>query len=339
MAKTTLSAALSNSATSITVPVDEALALFPAPQFGAWIGTEQVQVVSGPPASGTWSILRDQSAGGGALFSDTFDRDEDAGWGNGWGRGQPLESIVSGGLGLIVPDIAGGGKQLYQSSLTVLDAEVRFRFWGDLGATGDEFNAYAIFRDDGATIGTANYYRMACSVRASDQLMRLRGEGGLAGVKTNLGGVPTTTGFTFAVDTVYWLAARCSGVSPTTLEAKVWIDGTDEPAAWTRTDTDSTLGPQVAGYPGLRGSMGGAWTGGALTLSFDDYSVLRIPVGTAWASGTAVQSIDEVDPLSLIDVGAGPPISQPPDGARYVDRTNNRLYVRANGVWRYTVLT
>ncbi len=339
MATTTLAAALSASATSITVPVDEALGLFPAPQFGAWIGTEQVTVVAGPPDA-AWTILRDQSVGGGALFTDTFDRDEEEGWGNGWGRGGGGSAIaVAGGVGTITP-VINGGRQPYQSALTVLDSEVRFRFWGDVVATGAEFEVHAVFRDNAANIGSASYYRMDCSVRASDQLMRLRGQATIiGGTPTSLGGVPTTTGLTFVVGTVYWLAARCSGVSPTTLEMKVWVDGETEPAAWTRVDTDSALGPQVAGYPGARAGINSGWTAGALTVSFDDYSVLRIPVGTAWDLGTVVQSIDSVDAASLIPVGDGPPISQPPDGARYLDRLNNRLYVRTIGVWRYTVLT
>jgi hypothetical protein len=30
---------------------------------------------------------------------------------------------------------------------------------------------------------------------------------------------------------------------------------------------------------------------------------------------------------------------QPPDGTQVIDTTNNRLYVRSGGTWRYTALT
>lgn len=336
MASTTLAAALSGAATSITVPNDEALASFPDPQFSAWIGTEQVLILAGPPTSATWTILRDQTGGNEALFIDTFDRDESATWGNGWGRASSQLYVLE-GAGYIAP--AGSGRQPFQASVVPLDCEVRFSFSADQLATGDDIDVFAIFRDSGSLVSLSTFYRAGVHIRSDTQLMRVHISRGAAGVTTYIS-VPqyTTTGLTFVAGTTYWLVARCSGVSPTTLEVKVWADGTAEPAAWTISASDST-GPQVAGYPGVRFTHGSSWTGTPLISTFYDYSVQRIPVGKPWASGTTVQSIDPVDPATLLPVGDGPPISQPPDGASYVDRTNNRLYVRTLGVWRYTTLT
>jgi hypothetical protein len=38
-----------------------------------------------------------------------------------------------------------------------------------------------------------------------------------------------------------------TGVNPTTLQWKIWQDGTPEPANWTDSGTDSTAGLQAAG--------------------------------------------------------------------------------------------
>lgn len=44
--------------------------------------------------------------------------------------------------------------------------------------------------------------------------------------------------FTMTVGTFYWFRFRCQG---TTIEGKVWQDGTNEPGSWTVSTTDSSL--------------------------------------------------------------------------------------------------
>ncbi len=337
MPSTTLTSALSASATSITVPDDANMDAFPEAQFEGWIGTEQVIVVAGPPGSATWTIVRDQAGGSSELFLDTFDRDSPIQWGNGWARAEPDTTSVVGsdpltgteGHGMIVPPI-GGGDQPFQTSVSVLDSEIRVRFFGDVLAT-DEISIQLVFRDSGGlSVSASAFYRANLTIRASDQLMRLRGEYKLAGDATvELGGAATSTGMTFTANTDYFLLARCSGTNPTTLEMKAWLASDEEPGAWTRTDTDS-FGPQVAGYPGIRAGISGGWTGGALTVTFKDYAVNRIPVGIAWPAGTIVQPIE---PGPDVTVGAGYPTHQPQDGAFYADRTSGRLYLRLRGSW------
>lgn len=49
------------------------------------------------------------------------------------------------------------------------------------------------------------------------------------------------------IGTRYWVKSRVTGSNPTTRQAKLWLDGTPEPTAWTATTTTAT-GPQTAGY-------------------------------------------------------------------------------------------
>lgn len=64
-----------------------------------------------------------------------------------------------------------------------------------------------------------------------------------------------------------------TGGTSTTLRAKVWPVGTDEPAAWKASATDTQSALQDAGQIGLSGYANGSVTNGPLGFSFDDLSV------------------------------------------------------------------
>ena len=74
------------------------------------------------------------------------------------------------------------------------------------------------------------------------------------------------------------------GNSPTTLRAKIWKSGTTEPAAWTRTGTDSTSGLQVAGGVGMYYYLSSSTTNSPVVFSTDGFrrrypvTVVRRPV-------------------------------------------------------------
>ena len=80
------------------------------------------------------------------------------------------------------------------------------------------------------------------------------------------------TGMTFSAADRYDLRARVLGGSPTTVQAKLWKDGTPEPTAWAVTKTGTELvspAETVAGGIGLRGGYGGAGSG---EIRFDKFS-------------------------------------------------------------------
>ncbi len=72
----------------------------------------------------------------------------------------------------------------------------------------------------------------------------------------------------FQPGTPYTVRAQAWGTTPTTLRAKVWPTGTSEPAAWTVTRTDSTVGLQAAGAVGLKSAVSYSATNGPVTFRF-----------------------------------------------------------------------
>src|SRR5690606_38604593 len=73
------------------------------------------------------------------------------------------------------------------------------------------------------------------------------------------------------------LRLQVSGTSPTTVRAKVWKGGTDEPSAWTLSRTDATASLQTAGGVGLAVYLAGSATNGPIRGRFDD--LLVVPAG------------------------------------------------------------
>ena len=67
-----------------------------------------------------------------------------------------------------------------------------------------------------------------------------------------------------------------TGTFPSTLQAKVWVAGSPEPAAWSLTATDAEAALQAAGSPGVRVFLGGGSTS-IPTWSFDNLSVTSLP--------------------------------------------------------------
>jgi hypothetical protein len=66
---------------------------------------------------------------------------------------------------------------------------------------------------------------------------------------------------------------QATGSAPTTVQAKVWVEGTAEPATWVRTVTDSTSGLQTAGGVGYIAYQSGSATA-VLTARFDDLTAV-----------------------------------------------------------------
>jgi hypothetical protein len=79
----------------------------------------------------------------------------------------------------------------------------------------------------------------------------------------------TVAGLTYNPGDKLRVRLQVTGTSPTTLQAKVWKDGTTEPAAWQGTVTDSTASLQAAGYVGLYSYLSASTTNGPVAYSYD----------------------------------------------------------------------
>ena len=63
-----------------------------------------------------------------------------------------------------------------------------------------------------------------------------------------------------------------TGASPTTLNSRVWLQGTTEPTTWQATTTDSTAGLQVAGAVALLVYLSSSSTSLPTTASFSAFA-------------------------------------------------------------------
>ena len=87
----------------------------------------------------------------------------------------------------------------------------------------------------------------------------------------------TISGMTWGAGDSFTLKAEASGISPTTLRAKIWKSGTAEPSSWQLTTTDSTAAYQRSGFTSVRYSLGGV-SQSAGTVSFDRFAARDLVV-------------------------------------------------------------
>jgi hypothetical protein len=165
----------------------------------------------------------------------------------------------------------GAGKQVVSSAAQTRQASLAIngqnvsatvRVATDRVPTGGNINAYVYMR----YIDDYNWYRLAVSFSPSQAIyLNLEKRTG------NSAGYTDTTlvsqqinGLSYAAKTYYWLKFQVQSTSPTatTLQGKVWPDGTTEPASFQVSYTgDTTPALQTAGSLGLRSYLSSGYTG------------------------------------------------------------------------------
>jgi hypothetical protein len=139
-----------------------------------------------------------------------------------------------------------------------------------LGATGTSNDVRATLRADkpatGGRVGAADYRaKVRLLAGGSVQLIVNRVQAGevvLAAV--------TVPGLTVGPATVLRVRAQAIGTSPTTVRAKVWLDGTPEPPSWQLSATDSSAALQAPGTVGIVTYLSGSATNAPVTVIVDD---------------------------------------------------------------------
>ena len=341
---TTLAATCNAADTTITVTSADG---WPGPQFRIAIGAETMQVVEGPPGSTTWAVIRDLVGVTGAVVGgdDFEERDSADTWGSAsnWKRDNTDASFdfsIDSAVGKARLELLGASADV--APFLALDERpvnvgVRFMFTVDAlpGASDDNKLHLRIREFDNAN---RDHYRIRATIKPSGDVdMRLGKQ--IGGTASVLGSLVTKTGLVTAGGT-YWLAMEASGVSPTTLNAKMWDALTDEPTSWDVTTTDSEAGLQASG-DGVAIRLEN--TAAASTLPvylFDDLQVTRLAGGVSHASSAPVVLVEEAQGAVCV-AGHGAPTSAPPSGACYVDIDASPpvLYVRVGAAWYSETLT
>jgi PKD repeat protein len=171
---------------------------------------------------------------------------------------------VSDGAGHITGAV-GGNRSAYLTDVSQTDVDIKSDLTLDSTATGG--GAYVSII--GRRVSNNNDYRLKVRY-ASDGRVIAYLTRTLAGSETILANLPVP-GLTATANDPLRARFQVSGSNPTTLRAKVWRQGTQEPAAWTITGTDDT--PAALQAPGNLGILlytSGSWTGAAPALTVDN---------------------------------------------------------------------
>jgi large repetitive protein len=206
------------------------------------------------------------------LARDDFGRTTANGWGSAevggaWTVGGPADRwSVGGGRGSVSLN-AGNGYTASLNSLSAASTDVTLNVGADKVATGGGQYVSVI----GRRVSSNTDYRAKVQLAANGtvNLWLARTVSGTETVLT--GGV--VSGLTVSAGDRFEVRMQAVGSSPTTLRAKIWKSGTTEPAAWTRTASDSTAGLQVAGGVGMYYYVSGSTTNSPTVLSTDGFRV------------------------------------------------------------------
>jgi hypothetical protein len=211
----------------------------------------------------------------GTQVTDTFSRTISNGWGSaGVGgaysiEGRASQFWVDGTEGTISLDAAGRGGSALLLGTRMRDSDSRFRVRTNKSSTGWGQTVYVVARH----VAGVGEYRL--NIRFAPDGTYLRTAKVVGTTQVTIGG-ETRAPITHVPGTSYWVRTRVSGVSPTTLQLKIWQAGQSEPTGWQHTTSDSTASLQASGSPGLRTWISGDATNAPVRFVFDDLTVTAL---------------------------------------------------------------
>ncbi|WP_414843707.1 PKD domain-containing protein, partial [Microbacterium sp. Root180] len=207
---------------------------------------------------------------GGPLARDQFGRTVAAGWGvadtgGAWTVNSTAKLSVTGGIGRVS---ANAGSTLTATLGGVSSSRLDTTLSLSLDRVPNQYLDIAVLP---RVVGTSFYgTRIRVNPNGSVVLQNVRGSTALAG-SSNAGGLIVGAGAKVQV------RVQVEGTSPTTIRARVWLDGSPEPSTWQVTSTDSTAGLQATGSPRLSAYLSSSATNGPVIVSFDDLTATAIP--------------------------------------------------------------
>ncbi len=209
-----------------------------------------------------------------APVSDNFNRTVANGWGSAVAGGPwTLTSTASnyavdGSVG-IIRVAARSGPGTYLNNVSLAGSDLTVALSTDKPGSGGGLYISVL----GRRVATTGDYRAQ---------VRLQGDGSVglslmrvtsAGAETVISSEVMASGLTYAVGDVLLVHLQVTGSAPTTIRAKVWKQGTAEPAAWLRSVTDATSGLQGPGGVGFSTYLSGTATNSPIAVRVDDLRV------------------------------------------------------------------
>ncbi|MFW5703522.1 MAG: PKD domain-containing protein [Patescibacteria group bacterium] len=202
---------------------------------------------------------------------DTFTRSVSGGWGNNdtgqtysYAGGTSIFS-VSGGEGRIGFTFPGQNREAYLPAISEETVDLNTKFSLSGVPTGGGYTIDMVTR----RIDGNNSYRARVDIE-SDGSVKIALLAITSGAPTIIA-EQTVAGLTYTANMDLWMRARFVGVSPTTIDMKLWQDGQIEPDWMITGATDSTPTLQAAGAAGLFATSSSDDT--AYSVYFDDLTI------------------------------------------------------------------
>ncbi|WP_116449776.1 PKD domain-containing protein [Blastococcus litoris] len=205
------------------------------------------------------------------IAADAFARTVTSGWGDAdtggpWTVSVPLGAAsVSGGAGHLDVTRTGGTSSALLNGVSARDLALQAAVSLDRQPAGGANHVTVSTRRVSASTMYETILKFSPSGTVNLTLSRKVGN-----VNTTLQAL-TIPGLTYTSGTVLQLRLEVVGSGPTTLRAKLWVDGTAEPAAWQVSATDAASELQVAGAVGTTLYVSSAATTIPGRLNLDDW--------------------------------------------------------------------
>ena len=223
------------------------------------------------------------------VASDDFGRNVATGWGNADTGGEwttwtvvPPRASVDGSGKITLPNNLARNLTLKDASVQDSESSLKFSLSNGPSDGGDSYVGISSRMSADTTYQT----RVRMKPDGTVWIAPRRGS-------TNLSTVEVS-GLTWAAGDVFNLKTRVTGTNPTTIQTKIWKEGSAEPTNWQLTTTDSTAGLQESGYVGLHYQRSGPGPANA-TVSFNNFRVTDLALSPALQAAAAQAAPLEVE--------------------------------------------
>jgi hypothetical protein len=184
-----------------------------------------------------------------------------------WTYTNPSYFTTNGSVGVITLPKAGGQGTANLDDVTALNSDTTFTLSPDAMSTGGGLQFTTLVRKS-----SSNDYRLTVNL-AADGSVRLNMTRRVSGTTTSLGDVKLS-GLTYAAGDTLNVRFVVTGQGTTTLQAKVWKQGTTEPSSAQMSRTDSTADLQTSGSFGIIAYLSGTATTAPAIIRLDNLRVV-----------------------------------------------------------------
>ncbi|GAB3672559.1 hypothetical protein GCM10027589_42090 [Actinocorallia lasiicapitis] len=234
-------------------------------------GSYQVKLTVTDDDGASASLTKTVQAQSANLAEDPFTRTVSNGFGTApvggsWSTvGTAANLSVDGSTAKIALPSPSTGAGAYLTTVNATSSDTAFRASVDKTATGNGVYLWLAGRRT-----PSGDYRARVRFLSPGTVALALSRTDAANAETLLTPELTVPALTYTPGAFLRVRLQVTGTTPTTLTAKIWPDGTPEPATWHLTTTDSTPTLQSPGGLGLRAMLSGSATNAPTTLTLDD---------------------------------------------------------------------